>query len=479
MTSTAKIGAFFLIVLALLAVLIMKIEDVSIGAKKRSKTYDIRFQNVAGLDDKSAVRIAGVRVGKVNGIRLLPDGTAVARIELESEVEIKGGAYGQIRNMGLLGDKYIELFPGIPDAMKLPDGARIEGTAPKSFDDLTKLAADIGKDVKELTGAFSNSIGGTQGTEKINRIVDNIGELAEALRKMVEANRQNVDVSMANLREFSAEIRGTLARLDQILQENRTGVKGTVANLDEVTGKLKKTADNVNSITTKIDSGDGTIGKLVNSEETHRNLNEALQSVRDGVNALSTTLNRVNRLDIDLGFRAEYLGREGNSKAYFGLDLSPRENKFYRLEFVAATGGFRKDEKESTTVTLPDGSVSVTKKQVEFYEDEFGLSAQIGWRLKNTALRGGLIESRGGAAIDHFLMRDQLKLTLEGWDFGRPGYRGHVKFLGQWKLSPNIYVLGGVDEVINPEFRTPFLGAGLRWKDEDLKGLLGFASLAK
>jgi mce related protein. len=35
------------------------------------------FKDVAGLDDKSAVRIAGVRVGRIDGIRLMPDGTAV------------------------------------------------------------------------------------------------------------------------------------------------------------------------------------------------------------------------------------------------------------------------------------------------------------------------------------------------------------------------------------------------------------------
>ncbi|MDL1950312.1 MCE family protein, partial [Acidobacteria bacterium ACD] len=76
MTTTAKIGAFFLVVLLLLGALILKIEDVPIGKRARTVTAEIRFQDVSGLDDKSAVRIAGVRVGKVDGIRLLPDGTA-------------------------------------------------------------------------------------------------------------------------------------------------------------------------------------------------------------------------------------------------------------------------------------------------------------------------------------------------------------------------------------------------------------------
>ncbi|KAA0251105.1 MAG: MCE family protein [Acidobacteria bacterium] len=479
MTTTAKIGAFFLVVLLLLGALILKIEDVPIGKRARTVTAEIRFQDVSGLDDKSAVRIAGVRVGKVDGIRLLPDGTALARVVLDPEVVLREGAWGQIRNMGLLGDKYVELYPGRPDGTKLPGGARIDGTIPTTFDDLTKLAGDIGKDVKQLTEALSGSLGGEQGTEKLNRIVDNIGRLAEALRELVEANRANVDVTVANLREFSAEIRATLSRIDRILDENRMGVKGSVSNIEEITDKLKTTADNLNSITTKIDTGEGTVGKLVNSEETHQNLNEALQSVKQGVDSLNTTLTRINRIELDLGFRGEYLTRKGVAKTYFTLDVVPRENKFYRVEFVAIPGGLRRDTTEYTTVTLPDGTQTVTKKEIESFEDEFGLSLQLGYRVKNTVGRAGLFESRGGVGLDQMFNNDKLRVSAEVWDFGRFNAQPHGKLYGQWQATPHIYLNGGVDDVFNSDVRSLFLGAGIRWKDEDIKSLLGSLSLLK
>ena len=75
----------------------------------------------------------------------------------------------------------------------------------------------------------------------------------------------------------------TVARVDRILDENRAGVKSTVSNVDEITAKLKTTADNLNSITGKIDTGQGTIGKLLNDDETHKNINDALKSVKNGV----------------------------------------------------------------------------------------------------------------------------------------------------------------------------------------------------
>lgn len=473
MTTTAKIGAFALVVLVLLGVLVVKIEDLPLGKGKRGSVVEVRFANVAGLDDKSAVRIAGVRIGRVDGIRLLPDGTAVARLLLDGDVELREGASGQIRNMGLLGDKYVELSPGRPDGGRLPEGSRILGSIPTGMDDLTKLASDIGKDVKELSGALSASIGGKQGEEKINRIVDNVGRLAEALSKLVEANRQNVDISLANLRAFSAEIRETLARVDRILEENRSGVKGTVSNLDEVTGKLKTTADNLNSITRKIDTGDGTIGQLVNSGETHKNLNEALQSVKTGVDSLNTTLTRINRIELDLGFRGEWATRPGQGKAYVSVDVSPRQNKFYRFEVVSAAGGVRKDEKETTTVLLPDGTAATTVKQTERYEDTFGFSAQLGLRQKDSVFRAGIIENRGGVGFDQFLLRDRLVVTGDAWDFARPDRNFRMKVWGQYRATPSLFVSAGVDELFNSPYRSLFLGAGIRWRDEDIKSILG------
>lgn len=479
MTTTAKIGAFFLIVLVVTAILIMRIEDLHFGKNARTATAEVQFKDVAGLDDKSSVRIAGVRVGKIDGIKLLPDGTAVAKIALDKDVELREGAFGQIRSLGMLGDKYVELYPGRADGAKLPEGVRLAGGAPTGLDDLTKLAGEIGKDVKSLTGALANTLGGKTGEEKINRIVDNIGRVADALRAMVETNRGNVDVTMANLKEFSSDIRETLARVDRILAENRGGVKGSVSNIEEVTAKLKTTTDNLNSITTKIDSGKGTIGKLLNDDETHKNLNEALQSVKAGVESLSSTLAKANKIQLDLGFRGEYLAASHNTKSYFTLDVIPRENKFYRIEVSALPGGKRKDTFITTTTTLADGTQSVVHQDIQTFEDEFAFSLQLGYRMKNTVLRAGLIESRGGLAIDQMLFTDRVQLSAEGWDFGRKDAQGHLKVYGRYNANPNLYVTGGVDDPLNNPGRSLFLGAGLRWKDEDIKTLLGAASFLK
>jgi phospholipid/cholesterol/gamma-HCH transport system substrate-binding protein len=295
----------------------------------------------------------------------------------------------------------------------------------------------------------------------------------------VDSNRENADVTMANLREFSGEMRETLARLDRILEENRSGVKGSVDNIEEITGKLKKTSDSLNSISGKIDTGDGTIGKLLNSDETHRNLNDALQSVKSGVDSLNTTLTRINRIELDLGFRGEFQVRESRMKGYFSVDVTPRENKFYRIELSAIPGGLRRDTVETTVVTLPDGSDVVTKKNIETYEDKFGLSVMLGYRKSNTVLRAGLFESRGGVGIDQFLLNDKLKVTVDAWDYGRSNASFQTKFYGTWRASPSVFLSTGVDDILNSDKRTIFLGAGIQWRDEDIKSFLGVIPLMR
>lgn len=477
MSTTAKIGAFFLVVLIAAGILILRIEDIAIGKKARTRAVEVHFADVAGLDDKSAARIAGVRVGKVDGIRLLPDGSAIVRIALEGGVEMRQGAAGQIRAMGLLGDKYVDLYPGPPAGAKLADGARIEGSIPTSLDELTKLAGDIGKDVKELTSALRGSIGGREGEEKLNRIVDNIGRLAESLAQMVEANRFNVDASMKNVREFTSGLNATLARLDRILDENRTGLKGTVSNADELSAKLKTTADNLNSITKKIDEGQGTVGKLINDPETSQNLNDTLKAVKSGVDQLNTALTQVNRLELEFGFRGEYQTRGGGGNGYFTLDIMPHDNRFYRLELLTPANGRRYDESQTVTILNPDGTQTTTQYVTTSYKDQLAVTAQMGFRDHNTILRAGLIESRGGVGVDQVLWEDKLRLTGEVWDFNHGSFHPHAKVYGRWVPRKNFFLTAGIDEIFNSSQRSLVLGAGFSWTDERVKSLLGTTTM--
>ena len=475
MSTAAKVGGFFLVVLVLAGLLIWRIEDLRLG-RGPAKKISVEFKDVAGLDAKSTVRLAGVRVGKVARIRLAPDGKAIVEMDLDKDVELRQGASAAVASLGLLGEKYVELVPGPVGAPELPEGTTIKGDVPVSFDQITKLARDIEVDVKDITKNLNSSLGGPQGEERLRTIVENIRVITDDLRVMVAANRGNVDATMANLRNFTEGVSELVDRVDKLIAANQANVTQGVANIKDVTGKLETTADNLNQITGKIKSGEGTVGKLVESEETHKNLNDALVSVKEGVASLNKAFGSIGRTKIDLGVRSELLSRFSKGKGYFTLDIDPPDTpRYYRVELSTQPFGRRVSSTTVERTTFPDGHIEVKTTDTQELKDDFAISALFGWRWKDFGLRAGIIESRGGAGLDYKLLKDRLRFSADLWDFNRPDFSAHAKVSGRYFFSPSVYVTGGWDDFLNRSRSADslFIGAGLRWTDDDIKYLLG------
>ncbi len=475
MSTAAKVGGFFLVVLVLAGLLIWRIEDLRLG-RGPAKRISVEFKDVAGLDAKSTVRLAGVRVGKVARIRLAPDGKAIVEMDLDKDVELRQGASAAIANLGLLGEKYVELVPGPVGAPELPEGTTIKGDVPVSFDQITKLARDIEVDVKDITKNLNASLGGPQGEERLRTIVENIRVITDDLRVMVAANRGNVDATMANLRNFTEGMTELVDRVDKLIAANQANVTQGIANVKDVTGKLETTADNLNQITGKIKSGEGTVGKLVESEETHKNLNDALVSVKEGVASLNKAFGSIGRTKIDLGVRSELLSRFSKGKGYFTLDINPPDTpRYYRVELSTQPFGRRVSSTTVERTTFPDGHIEVKTTDTQELKDDFAISALFGWRWKDLGLRAGIMESRGGAGLDYKLLKDRLRFSADLWDFNRPDFSAHAKVSGRYFFSPSVYVTGGWDDFLNRSRSADslFIGAGLRWTDDDIKYLLG------
>ncbi len=475
MSQAAKVGAFFLIVLILAGLVVWKIEDLKLGGGG-GKIVSVQFDDVAGLKEKSDVRMAGVLVGKVARIRLV-GGKAMVDIELTRDVALREGASASIQSLGMLGDKYVELIPGPIAASALPEGATLKGEAPVSFDQITRLARDIEVDIRDITSNLKESLGGALGEERLTGIVDNVLVLSQELRKILESNRANIDATTANFKEFSTQMAQLVDRIDKLVASNSGNVTDSISNAKELTTKLQTTVDNMNAITTKIADGQGTVGKLVNDEETVKNLNAALNSVKEGVDNLSGAMNRVKKLNLELGLRAEYLTNAEKGKGYFSLDLQPvGTNRFYRFEVASQPYGVRHDTTTITTITYPDGHTEVVRADEVEYKDSVAFSAEVGYRLGNFIGRAGMIENSGGVGLDYLTLKDRLQLTAEAWDLGgEDNLNAHAKIYGRYYFSPSIFVLGGWDDLLNTKANRDsfFFGAGIRWGDEDMKYIAG------
>ena len=475
MSTAAKVGALFLVVLAIAGLMIWKIEDIRVG-HGGSKKVTVQFADVGGLVEKSTVRVAGVPVGKVGKIRL-EQGKAYVDIELDRDVDLRQGASAAIASLGLLGEKYVELVPGPVGGTPLPENSVITGDVPVSFDEITRLARDIEKDIKEITANLNTSLGGAEGEERLRTIVDNVRIITDDLRILLAANQADVNATIANFREFSGMMTQLVERVDRLVAANQENVSGGIANIREVTGKLQTTADNLNEITGQIKQGEGTVGKLVQSDETHKNLNDALVAVKEGVGGLNKALGSIGKIKIDLGLRSEYLTQTASGKGYLTVDIDPADSpRFYRLELSSQPEGRRETTTTVERTVFPDGHSEVKSTEESKFHDDFAISALVGYRWNDVIVRGGLIESRGGAGMDYHLLKDRLRFSADIWDFSRPDdFAAHAKVSGRYFLSPSIFVTGGWDDFLNSsrDASSLFVGAGVRWTDDDIKYLMG------
>jgi phospholipid/cholesterol/gamma-HCH transport system substrate-binding protein len=478
MSTAAKVGAFFLVVLILTGLLIWKIEALRFG-HGAARHVTIEFPDVTGLDEKSLVRLAGVPVGRVWRIRL-DKGKALVEIELDGDVDLLQGSSGSIASRGLLGDKYVELIPGPPGGPSLPEGTRLQGQVPVTFDQVTKLARDIGLELRDISQNLNKSLGGALGEERMSNIVENIRVISEELKVIVLNNRANVNEAIANVHEFSASLNKLAEKVDRLIASNEANVTSGIGNIKDVSAKLQTTADNINQITTKMREGEGTFGKLIQSDETHKNLNDALIEVKEGVAALNKSMNKATRIGLDFDIHTDYLTASSKGNGAFSADIIPRANepRFYRLGLSTLPFGKRTQDTQIITTTFPDGHTETRTIQTIEYKDTYAFLAQVGWRYRDFTGRAGVIDSRAGVGIDYELLKRRLRLTAEVYDFSRNDYNAHARAFGRLYLSPSVYVSVGWDDFLNRGRKTDsmMLGGGVRWGDDDLKYLIGFAA---
>ena len=487
MSQAVKVGIFAVITLGILAVLILRIEEIDLFGDPGFE-LGARFDSVAGLDDKSSVRVAGVRVGRVDGIRL-DDRDAVVRIVLETPVGLTEGTIARIANMGLLGDKYVLLEPGPEGAPLLEPGAIIPGITPPSIDDAIAKLSGIGDSIAGLTGPEGIGGGG------LERLIANLEAVSGDIRELVAANRGQIESTIANVESFSGtlarelplltrQVEQVLARTDRAVLEiqgtfgeSRPELAATLENLRRLSEEAQVSVRNLNDITTRLAQGEGTVGKLLTSDELHDSLVSTLGSVESGVEGLSDTLGSIQRVELDLGLESYYLQGVEESRSAFSIDIdTPAEKDWkYRVGVVDSPFGDEETTLQAITVTRPDGTVETTTIETVERDDDFTISALLGLPpYRGGRLYVGLIESSGGAAVEVPLLDDRALLSFEAFDFDRQGdLDPHLRLSGKYYLNPNIYLVGGYDDFLVGERESLFLGGGIRWNDDTLKYLLG------
>ena len=87
--------------------------------------------------------------------------------------------------------------------------------------------------------------------------------------------------------------------------------------------------------------------------------------------------------------------------------------------------------------------------------------------------RYGIMENSGGIGIDVNLLEDTLRFKVDAFDFGQDDWP-RLRVLAAYEFMRHLFITAGIDNALNDNSRDFFVGLGLNFYDDDIKGLLPF-----
>jgi len=553
-----RVGIFVLIALVIFGYMGFKIGSFRFDRSQYGK-YMLYFRDISGLSRKAAVKIAGVKVGWVESIKLLEGAQAQveAEIMVSSEYQLYQNAYALVRQDGLLGPKYIDLLPGDRLLQQLPEGASLQksGVEPVDLDDIFREVQVIAHNVREVSDSFKDAFGGTQGMDQIKSFVSNIENAAQkfssvttVIERSFARNEDNIDAFLeigSNVRtlsdrlenkvfpSFQESIEKIATVFDRDFGRIATHVETTTSALEDAAAQARDGLRSVSSVAEKIDEGKGLLGKLVNEDETYRDIKVAISGFKNYVSKLDRM-----QITFDTHFETMHRPAENyryeDSKGYFDVRIHPNEEHFYVIQIASSEKGFayRTDRQYTYTndalehinpvqlnnpiavgptqpVTEADRPIlfsndfysnnlpfddqlktNYRQEELRFERNGVRLGVQFGKIFGDLALRVGMIDGFAGMGADYDFpfKTDKFRwvTTFEGFDFRGFNRRGpdkfhqdkrpHLKWLNRMFFMRNIYFTFGADDFFSKQNANAFVGVGLRFGDDDVKYVLGSIS---
>jgi phospholipid/cholesterol/gamma-HCH transport system substrate-binding protein len=248
-----------------------------------SNTYFTEYSNVEGLNTASVVTLNGLEVGKVIAVEFNKDsvkyGWLTVEFSVETDLEFSKNSTAKIYSASLMGGKSLALVPSY------------EGETAKSGDFFQgEIEADVitsvSENLKPLFAKVENAVVGADSLlvglneimdsktranlkssiAQLNATISNFNAVSKSLNEMVVTNKVKIGNTLTNTELMTSN----LAKLSDSLANS---------NLGKTVKNLETTVNNLNSILANVESGEGTLGKLLKDDEMYNNLTSATKEL--------------------------------------------------------------------------------------------------------------------------------------------------------------------------------------------------------
>lgn len=447
-TPEFKVGALVVIVSSLIGMMSLKVNEGP-GLFGRTKHYWFELEDAGGLVVDSSVKSSGIKVGTIEKIKLV-DSKARIYIQVGNDITMRTSGYVELRSDGILGDRHVELVSGRLEDPELEDGRQILTAHERgSLNTLMKEVGKISESIGNLADTLNKATGpGGDTTTKLGRIIDNMEKLTENIAEITGDNKEKIGDIVDNIQSVSAQLK-------KFMGEDGSGgfAEGWQKAVDSLS-RIDTSLRNIEEITGKINRGEGTIGRLVNDEETVEKINDAISSFNDFVGGASN-------LETSFDFHSEYLTDSELTKSYLNVKIQPGLDRYYEIGVVDDPRGVSQSEHVERT-----GSGATEYDETKTFKNKVKFNALFAKNFYDFTVKGGIIENTGGLGVDYFLHKRDVRLSIEMFDFDETVLRAYIRY----NLFKGFYFIGGGDHLAD-SWRSGFIGAGLFITNDDLKFL--------
>lgn len=228
------------------------------GLQPGYKLY-AKFTWGAGLKQGQPVLLSGVNVGYVHGVAIRPDGLLIVELRVRKEFRIPLGTTATIEPNGFFGDQLVALHPSKPNPSSFSPGDTIlAGRPTPSIGDVLARTDTIAGNLSVLTTAMRKQFVETNGFADLRHAVKTADAFMQNLSKLAEEQNAELTKTQVALRKAASSVDS--AAIDSTLRS----FKNAATNLDALAADLKATSAKLNTTLDKVNSGDGSMAKLMN-----------------------------------------------------------------------------------------------------------------------------------------------------------------------------------------------------------------------
>jgi phospholipid/cholesterol/gamma-HCH transport system substrate-binding protein len=273
-TREIQVGVTVLVALGITLWGVTWLKQLSLA--RRVRVWHVTFPQTGGLSTSDEVQVNGLRKGNVQSVALVRDHVSVD-LALASDIALTTDCRVAVRNVGMMGEKVIavdlhasgapyaatDTIPGIyekgiPEVM-----AGVGGT----IDAISELATQL----KALADALDKN-------GNLTQTLTNLHDTSEELKAAVVENRAQLRLTIANFNASSRTVKSLTTDREAELRKALDSFERSAAGLERLTLRLDSLRATLQSVSGKVDRGDGSLGKLVNDPRLY---DEARQTVTE------------------------------------------------------------------------------------------------------------------------------------------------------------------------------------------------------